>query len=83
MDKIKENKNNYFNDNKPTYNSFNNYNLNGCVYIFNDLYVDNDNNYYKLSKNNKYCKININKLGCNNYFKHKDINGNNITIIIN
>lgn len=81
MDKIKENKN-FFDEEEKEYLPFTNYNLNGCIYIFNDIYKDNDNNYYKLNKNNKYTKININKLQNIKYFKAKDINGNNINIFL-
>jgi len=84
MDKIKEIKGFFDNEETKEYKPLNNYSLNGCNYKFDDLFYDSDNNYYKLNKNNaKYKKININQLSNTKYFKSKDINGNLITIIIN
>lgn len=84
MEKIKENKGFFDLLDEKQYKPLNNYNLNGCNYRFDDIYYDDENNYYKLNKTTKkYKKININQLSNTKYFKTKDINGNLITIIIN
>lgn len=80
MDKIKENKG-FFEEEEKEYIPFTNYSYNGCLYLFEGLYKDKDNNYYRL-KNKKYNKITINQLKDIKYFKYKDINGNNINIFI-
>lgn len=81
MDKIKENKNFFEEDNTKAYKQFKNYSLNGCNYLFDDIYYDDDNNYYSF-KNNKYHKIKINKIGTSKFIKIKDINANNIIVIL-
>lgn len=61
---------------------FNNYSLNGCCYIFKDIYKDDKNNYYKLIKSNKYSKITPKRINQLSYITLTDINNNKINIII-
>lgn len=81
MEKIKENKSFFDAEEENNYKPFKNYSLNGCNYLFDNIFYDDDNNYYSF-RNNKYYKIKKNKIGNSSFIKLKDINANNIIVII-
>lgn len=81
MDKIKENKSFFDNEEVNNYKPFKSYSLNGITYLFDDIFYDSHDNYYSF-KNNKYHKIKINKIGTSKFIKIKDINANNIIVIL-
>lgn len=64
------------------YKPFNNYSLNGCYYIFKNIFIDDDNNYYQLNNKNKYIKIKPKFINSIKYISVKDINNNSINIIV-
>jgi len=81
MEKIKENKSFFDNSETINYKPFKSYSLNGATYLFSDYYYDDNGNYYSF-RNNKYYKIKKNKIGNSSFIKLKDINANNIIVII-
>lgn len=78
MDFLITNNNKSFKNYKP----FNNYALNGCYYIFKNIFIDDDNNYYQLNNKNKYIKIKPKFINSIKYISVKDINNNSINILI-
>lgn len=74
---------NKYNNNTIEYKPYINYNNKGCLYIFENLFKDNDNNYYLLNTNtNKYKLIKPKFINDIKYIVVDDINNNKIKILI-
>ena len=63
------------------YTKFNTYNLNGCVYMFDNIYTK-ENEYYKMNEKGNYSRITPTNLFGNYFIKLRDINGNLICVKI-
>lgn len=81
MEKIKENKSFFDNEEVNNYKPFKSYSLNNCHYSFDNIFYDDENNYYSF-RNNKYYKIKKYKIGNSEFIKIKDVNANNIIVIL-
>ena len=61
------------------YTKYDSYTLNGCVYLFDDIFTK-ENEFYKVNEKGNYIKINPTKIFDNYLIRIRDINGNMICV---
>lgn len=65
---------------KNNYTPYTTYSLNGCMYLFNDLYVSNENIFFRKNSKGNYVQIKPINIFGTYFISVRDINGNNIKI---
>lgn len=63
------------------YSKYERYTLNECVYVFNNIFIK-ENEFYKMNEKGNYTRITPTNLFGNSFVKLRDINGNLICVKI-